>query len=55
MGGILVEKNVGDVIPSVQSNMDGIVSIMKSLALQYKKKEEDLDAFQTKWNIKVKV
>jgi prefoldin subunit 2 len=54
VGGVLVERTVGDVLPAVQSNLDGIVTIMKQLAETYKKKEDDLAVFQKKFNIQVR-
>jgi prefoldin subunit 2 len=41
-------------LPQVQQNVDGIVQIMKQLAETYKKKEDDMMAFQKKYNIRVK-
>ncbi len=54
VGGVLVERQVKDVLPAVQANLDGILQIMKQLAETYKKKEDDLAAFQKKFNIQVR-
>lgn len=63
VGGILVERTVAQVLPAVQANLEGvrcvtnnyqIISIVKQLAETYKKREDDLNVFQKKWNIQVK-
>ncbi|TPX67266.1 hypothetical protein SpCBS45565_g03902 [Spizellomyces sp. 'palustris'] len=54
VGGILVERTVQDVLPAVKTNMDGIQNIIKQLVAQYKKKEQDMEAFQKKWNVQIR-
>ncbi|KAJ3041338.1 hypothetical protein HDV00_009479 [Rhizophlyctis rosea] len=54
VGGILVERTVGDVLPAVTANMDGIQNIIKQLTAQYKRKEEEVQAFQKKWNVQIR-
>ncbi len=54
VGGVLVQRQVAQVLPALQQNMDGIVNIMKQLALNYKSKEDELLAHQKKYNIKVR-
>ena len=54
VGGVLVERNVGQVLPAVSQNMDGIAALIKQLATNYKKKEDDLAEYQKKYNIKIK-
>lgn len=46
IGGVLVERSVKDVLPSVKTNMEGINSVIKQLAETYKKKDEGFAAFQ---------
>ncbi len=48
IGGVLVERTVKDVLPSIVQNQEGITSIMKQLAETYKKKEEEMMEFQKK-------
>ncbi|KAI8815792.1 Prefoldin [Fimicolochytrium jonesii] len=54
VGGVLVERTVKDVLPAVETNMDGIANIIKQLVTQYKKKEQDFEAFQKKWGVQIK-
>nr|KAJ3420438.1 hypothetical protein HK105_005673 [Polyrhizophydium stewartii] len=54
VGGVLVERTVKDVLPLVKQNMEGITNIIKQLALNYKKREDELAEFQKKYNIRVK-
>ncbi|KAJ3298085.1 hypothetical protein HK104_011198 [Borealophlyctis nickersoniae] len=54
VGGVLVERTVGDVLPAVTSNTEGIQTIMKQLAARHKQKETELEAYQKKWNVKIR-
>ncbi|KAI8910028.1 Prefoldin [Powellomyces hirtus] len=54
VGGVLVERTVKDVLPAVETNMDGIQNIIKQLLANYKKKEADMDAYQKKWGVQIK-
>ncbi|KAI9097056.1 Prefoldin [Phlyctochytrium arcticum] len=54
VGGVLVERTVKDVLPAVQTNMEGISNIIKQLVATYKKKEQDLEAYQKKWNVQIR-
>lgn len=54
VGGVLVERQVKDVLPAVQANLEGILQIIKQLAETYKKKEDDLAVYQKKYNIQVR-
>jgi len=52
IGGVLVERTVKDVVPTLQSNRDNIKKVVSSLAEQYKTKEEDFDAFKREYQIR---
>ncbi|KND04644.1 tubulin-binding prefolding complex subunit GIM4 [Spizellomyces punctatus DAOM BR117] len=54
VGGVLVERTVQDVLPAVKTNMDGIQNIIQQLVAQYKKKEQDMEAYQKKWNVQIR-
>ena len=54
VGGVLVERNVEQVLPAVVQNRDGIQQIMKTLGQSYANKEKDVQEYQKTWNIKVK-
>ncbi|KAJ1985569.1 Cochaperone prefoldin complex subunit [Dimargaris cristalligena] len=53
VGGVLVERTVGEVLPALTTNFDGIKSIIDQLLQTYKKKEEEMNTFQKKYNIRV--
>lgn len=52
--GVLVERTVKDVLPAVQTNLDGIKTIIDQLVSTYKRREEELSDFQKKYKIVVK-
>ena len=54
VNGVLIEQTVETVLPIVQQNQEGIVAIMRQLAENYKKKEEELSIYQDKYKIKVR-
>ncbi|KAJ1913656.1 Cochaperone prefoldin complex subunit [Tieghemiomyces parasiticus] len=53
VGGVLVERTVGEVLPALTTNFDGIKGIIGQLMQTYKKKEEEMNSFQKKYNIRV--
>ncbi|KAG8914797.1 hypothetical protein FRC00_010709 [Tulasnella sp. 408] len=53
IGGVLVERTVKDVAPQIKTNRDGIRRVIESLVGQYKGKEEEFQAFQREYNIRV--
>jgi prefoldin subunit 2 len=53
IGGVLVEKTVGEVIPALKTNQEGIKGVMESLVRQYKNTEEEFGKFQKDNKIKV--
>jgi len=38
VGGVLMERTVADVMPSLETNLEGIAGIVRGLAQQYEKK-----------------
>mmetsp|Transcript_48184 Transcript_48184/g.92109 ORF Transcript_48184/g.92109 Transcript_48184/m.92109 type:complete len:137 (-) Transcript_48184:451-861(-) len=54
IGGILVERTVGEVLPAVQRNRDGIQQVVGKLTEQMDLKKKELAEFQAKFNIRVK-
>ncbi|KAM6496077.1 Prefoldin beta-like protein [Amanita muscaria] len=52
VGGVLVERTVGDVVPSLQTNRDGIWKVIANLTDQYKAKEKDFDSLKKQFNIR---
>ena len=53
IGGVLVERSVQDVLPTLKTNQSGIQTIMEGMAKEYKRKEEAFTAWQKEHNIKV--
>lgn len=54
VGGVLVERTVGEVLPAVNTNKGGISGIKEQLQKQFEKKKEELKAFQEKYKITVR-
>ncbi|KAJ7368645.1 Prefoldin beta-like protein, partial [Mycena albidolilacea] len=52
IGGVLVERTVKDVAPTLQSNKDNIKKVVENLTEQYKTREEEFDTFKREYNIR---
>ncbi|KZS94115.1 Prefoldin [Sistotremastrum niveocremeum HHB9708] len=52
IGGVLVERTVGDVVPDLKTNRDGIKAFVENLATQYKSKEEEFVTFTRDYDIR---
>ncbi|KAJ7682477.1 Prefoldin [Mycena polygramma] len=52
IGGVLVERTVKDVVPTLQSNRDNIKKVVDNLTEQYKTKEDEFDTFKREYNIR---
>ncbi|KAF0685590.1 Aste57867_22558 [Aphanomyces stellatus] len=52
VGGVLVERTVGEVLPAVVSNAEGIQKLMVQVSDLLKQKESAANAWQTKYNIR---
>ncbi len=46
IGGVLVEKTAGDVIPTLETNVNGIKKILEQLLKEYKKTETEFVNWQ---------
>ncbi|RAK86175.1 prefoldin subunit 2 [Aspergillus costaricaensis CBS 115574] len=53
VNGVLVERTVEDVLPSLKTNSDGLKQVLEELLKQYKSKQADLDNWKKKNNIQV--
>ncbi|WFD33862.1 Cochaperone prefoldin complex subunit [Malassezia cuniculi] len=42
VGGVLVERTVKDVLPTLEANFDGLAQVITQLAKQYKTKEAEM-------------
>ena len=46
VNGVLVERTVEDVLPSLKTNSDGLKQVLEELLKQYKSKQADLDSWK---------
>lgn len=53
IGGVLVEQSVASVLPQLETNSDGIKSVLSTLANDYKKTQDALDEWRTKNKVKI--
>lgn len=47
INGVLVERTVKDVVPTLKSNAEGLKKVLDDLVKQYKSKQDDLE----KWKV----
>ncbi|KAJ5893763.1 hypothetical protein N7495_005454, partial [Penicillium taxi] len=53
VNGVLVERTVEDVLPSLKMNADGLKQVLEDMLKQYKSKQTELDSWKKKNNIQV--
>ncbi|KAJ6000641.1 hypothetical protein N7481_001050, partial [Penicillium waksmanii] len=53
VNGVLVERTVQDVLPTLKTNSDGLKQVLEDMLKQYKTKQSDLDNWKKKNNIQV--
>ncbi|OJJ47706.1 hypothetical protein ASPZODRAFT_131264 [Penicilliopsis zonata CBS 506.65] len=53
VNGVLVERTVDDVLPSLKMNSDGLKQVLDDMLKQYKSKQVELDNWKKKNNIQV--
>lgn len=46
INGVLVERTVQDVIPSLKTNSDGLKQVLDELLKQYKSKQDEMDSWK---------
>ena len=51
IGGVLVERSVGEVLPAVERNLRGIEELIAQLSRELREKEKEADEFRVRWNI----
>lgn len=54
VGGVLLDRNVAEVLPAVQKNKDQIAGLIDQLNELLKRKDEELRQFQSKHNIRIR-
>eukprot|EP00979_Chaetoceros_neogracilis_P006665 scaffold1355_cov165-Chaetoceros_neogracile.AAC.18 len=52
VGGVLVERTVGEVLPSVVTNRENLVKVVDNIRSTLQKKQKELVAWKLKYNIK---
>ncbi|KAF8424633.1 putative prefoldin subunit 2 [Tirmania nivea] len=53
INGVLVERTVGDVVPALETTAGGLKKVLEGLVKDYKKKQEEMEAWKTKNNVQV--
>ncbi|KAL6067868.1 Prefoldin subunit 2 [Balamuthia mandrillaris] len=53
IGGVLVERTVGEVLPAVKANLEGIEQLLKQLTDALEQKDKEMIAFKTEHKIRV--
>ncbi|KAF3028412.1 hypothetical protein N7519_000713 [Penicillium mononematosum] len=53
VNGVLVERTVKDVLPTLKTNSDGLKQVLEDMLKQYKSKQSELDTWKKKNNIQV--
>lgn len=46
VNGVLVERTVGDVVPALQTTAEGLKKVLEGLVKDYKKKQEEMEAWK---------
>lgn len=46
VNGVLVERNIKDVLPSLKTNSDGLKQVLEEMLKQYKSKQSELDSWK---------
>ncbi|CAG5113703.1 Oidioi.mRNA.OKI2018_I69.chr2.g7793.t1.cds [Oikopleura dioica] len=54
VGGVLTERNVGDVLPALENQVTGLANVMTSLEQQMNLKAKEITAYREKHNIMIK-
>jgi len=52
VGGVLVERTVGEVLPSVVTNRENLVKVVEKVKLTLEEKQKELVSWKMKYNIK---
>merc|ERR1711959_47435 len=53
VGGVLVERTCGEVLPAVQEGLGKITEVVETLTKKYDDQEADIKAFMEKYNIRL--
>lgn len=55
VGGILIERTVKEILPGLEEHRSNIHDALKTLSSQYRAKNDEMQEYQKKWNVKVTV
>ncbi|KAI9662853.1 MAG: hypothetical protein M1821_007900 [Bathelium mastoideum] len=53
INGVLVERTVKDVVPALETNLDGLKKVLDDLMKQYKTKQDEMEKWKKKNNVQV--
>jgi len=53
INGVLVERTVGEIRPALETNAEGLNQVLDGLLKEYKKKQDEMDAWKVKNNVQV--
>lgn len=48
INGVLVERTVKDIIPSLKTNADGLKQVLEDMLKQYKSKQDEMEAWKVR-------
>lgn len=51
VNGVLVERTVGDVVPALQTNADGLKKVLEDLVKQYGAKQDEMEKWKVRFQI----
>lgn len=51
MNGVLVQRTVGDVLPSLKTNYDGLKKVLEELLKQYQQKQAEMETWKVSWRL----
>ena len=46
INGVLVERTVKDVLPTLKTNSDGLKQVLDKLLMEYKSKQDEMDSWK---------
>ncbi|KAK6544203.1 hypothetical protein TWF694_000906 [Orbilia ellipsospora] len=53
VNGVLVERTVGEVRPSLETNAEGLKNVLDGLVKEYKRVQDEMEAWKAKNNVQV--
>lgn len=53
INGVLVERTVKEVVPALRTNSEGLKKVLEDLVKQYKKLQDEMEAWKKKNNVQI--